>query len=201
MATNTPYGMLTGTWKFWLAPATETVPLLDVAPAGNWVALGATDGDQEFAYKGALTMFTDNHYTGPRKHVRPEEGFTVKAKLAHLTLEDRAKALSMASTSVATATGGSGGALSVKKLPLKRGFNPVRYSLLARGGAVDASNTMSPYVAGPAQLYIPIGVFDGEPSETYGKGSTPLIEFEFVAEIDSTQAAGYEFGYLEVQAS
>lgn len=196
MATTTPYSMLTGMWKFWVAPAGEAKPDINAAPAGNWVALGATEGDQTIKYEGTLTPLYDNHSTGARKYIRPVEGFTVEAALAHLTLEDKAYIASMADTVVVTATSVSA---DVKRLPNRRGFNPTKYALLARGGAVEAENTMSPYGAWPAQLYIPQGVFDGEPSETYSKGGSPTLAFIFRATEDHEQTAGNEFGYLEVQ--
>lgn len=198
MATQTPFGRLAGVWKFYLAPATEAKPNLDASVAGNWVEIGATDGEQTFQLTGALTAFYDNDATGPRKHVRPEEGAMVKATLVNLTLEHRARLRGQPTADVTTTTSG---ALAVKRLPNRRGFIPTRYSLLARGGALEASNTMSPYGAWPAQLWIPIGVFDGEPEETYAKDGSPAIEFEFLAEWDSAQSAGNEFGYLEAQSS
>lgn len=197
MSAQTPYARLVGTWKFWIAPVGTAKPDLDAAPAGDWVALGATDGDQTFRIMGEYTDFKDNESTAPRKHIRPEEGVEVVASLVNLTLEDKAYIRSMAATAVVTA---SSGALNVKRLSNKRGFSPTRYSLLARGGAIE-SNTMSPYGAWPAQLWIPQGVFDGESEEVYAKDGSPAVEFTYRAEHDSTQAAGYELGYLEVQSS
>lgn len=194
MASQTPYAKLVGTWKFWLAPVGEAKPNLDATPAGNWVALGNTEGEQTWKLAGKLTALRDNHSTGPVKHIRPEEGCSIKAKLANLTLEDRAKVRSMASSDVTTTTSG---ALNVKRLANKRGYIPTRYALLARGGAIEPNNTMSPYGAWPAQLWIPQGVFDGEPEETYATDGNPAIEFEFTAEDEATN----QFGYLEVQSS
>lgn len=198
MASQTPYAQLTGTWKFWVATASTAIPDIDAAPSGSWTEIGATDGDQTLQWLGALVAFSDNETTGPRKHVRPEEGFTVAASLVDLTLEKWARVLSMASSDVTTTT--SGGE-SVKKMPLKRGFIPTRYALLARGGAIVSANTLSPYGAWPSQLWIPQGVFDGEPSQAYGKSNRPMVPFLFRAEVDSSQSAGEEFGYLMVQSS
>lgn len=197
MADTTPYAMLTGSWKFWIAVARTAKPDLDDATLTGWTALGNTEGEQTFKFEGSLTPFYDNHSTAARKYVRPVEGFVVQASLAHLTLEDRAIVASMATAVVVTATSG---APTVKQLPLKRGFNPTKYALLARGGAIVASNTMSPYGAWPAQFWIPEGVFDGEPEETYAKDGTPVLQFMFRATADDTQAAGYEFGMLEAQS-
>jgi len=188
-----------GTWKIWIGTASLAAPLLDVAPSGSWIELGSTDGDQEINFTGALTALSDNEHTGPRKHVRAEEGVNFKAALAHLTLESLAKIRGLAATQTVTTT--TSGTLAVKKLPNKRGYIPARYALLARGGAVEASNTMSAYLAGPAQLWIPLGVFDSEPTEAYSKGGSPTPEFTFTAEEDTTQAAGDEMGWLMMQSS
>lgn len=173
MADTTPYGQLTGVWKFWVAAASTAIPNLDASPGGSWAELGKTEGDQNFNWKGALVGFSDNETTGMRKHVRPEEGMEIGAMLVELTLEAMARAMSMAVSAVSSTTSG---ALTVKKLPLKRGYNTTRYALLARGGAIVASNTMSPYGAWPAQLWIPQGVFDGEPSVAYSKGGRPGLQ-------------------------
>lgn len=194
MASTTPYAMLTGTWKFWVAPEGTAKPDLGAAVSGTWVALGNTEGDQTFQYEGTLTELMDNHSTAPKKFIRPSEGFTVTAALSQLTMEDKAYIASMAQSAIATATATG---YNVKQLPNKRGFNPTKYALLARGGALEASNTMSPYGAWPAQLYIPQGVFDGEPQETYSKDGSPTLQFVFRATEDSTQSAGNEFGFLE----
>lgn len=199
MASGTPYAMLTGMWKFWVAAAGTAKPDISDVTLTGFTALGATEGDQTIKYEGSLTMLYDNHATGPRKAIRPVEGFTVQASLAHLTLEDRAYVASMAASDVVTAT--AVGPITVKRLPNRRGFNPTKYTLLARGGAIEATNTLSPYGAWPAQLWIPQGVFDGEPEEKYSKGGSPLLAFVFRAMFDSTQAAGYEFGYLEAESA
>lgn len=199
MADTTPYAMLTGTWKFWVAPSGETKPdLATTPPGGNWVELGNTEGDQILRYEGGLTPFYDNHSTGARKYVRPVEGFVVEAALAHLTFEAKAYIASMAQSVITTAT--ATGPITVKRIPNRRGFNPTKYALLARGGTAVPTNTMSPYGAWPAQLWIPEGVFDGEPEETYSKAGSPLLTFMFRATEDTTQSAGNEFGYLEAQS-
>lgn len=201
MADSTPYARLTGPWTFWVAPFTttaEAAPNLDAAVAGNWVALGNTEGDQSVAFQGALEAMRDNDHLGPVKHVRPEAGLRVTATVVHLTLETMARTLGMA---VADVVGGTSGALTTKKLGLKLDFVPTRYSLLARGGAIVASNTLSPYGAWPAQLYVPLGVFSGEATLTYSKAGSPGIEFNYMAEEDDNQSAGEQFGILLVQSA
>lgn len=195
MSTNTPYGQLVGTCKIYVAPLTagaaEAASEVDDDPAGNWVLLGETDGDQSVKRTGSLTYFTDNDHTGHRKAVRPAEGFQVTATLVNLTLEQRAYVMSMAQSEIAT----DAGPPAIKSLPNKRGYYPTVFSLLVKG-AVD-----SPYGAFPGQHYVPMGVFDGEPTEVRGKANRAGIEFTFEALEDTAQSAGEEFGLLTVQTA
>lgn len=194
MASSTPYARLVGTWRIYVAAVGETKPDLGASVAGNWVELGYTEGEQTYRIHGALQALYDNHSTGRVKHIRPVEGCSFSARVVNLSQEDRARARSMAVSTVTTATATG---YNVKLLPNKRGYIPTRYALLARGGALEAANTMSPYGVLPAQLWIPIGVFDGEPEEVYANDGSPAIEFMFEAEIDDGQSAGNEFGYME----
>lgn len=198
MSAQTPYAQLTGTLTMYAAPAGEAIPDLDAAVAGNWTELGKTDGDQQINWIGTLTEFSNNDATGPIKHIRPAEGLNIVMQLVDLTLENMAQAMSMASSTVTTTTSGL---LAVKELPLRRGFIPERSAILLRGGAVAPSNDWSAYGLWPAQLWIPQGVFEGEPSQVYGKGNRPEVAFTFKAEYDTTQSAGREFGYLQMQSS
>ncbi len=194
MPTNTPYGQLAGTCLFYIAPlaagVAEAEDLVDVTPSGNWVALGETDGDQSVQRGGSLTYFRDNDHTGPRKAVRPNEELKITATLVNLTMEQRAYVLSMAQSDITTAV-----TPSRKILANKRGFYPTVYSLIVKG-TVD-----SPYGALPGQYYIPMGVFDGEPTEVRSKDGRPGLEFTFTALEDTAQSSGEEFGVLTVQTS
>lgn len=200
MASLTPYARLVGTWVFYVAAASTAAPNLDANPGGSWTQLGNTDGDQSYQWSGAHVALRDNHTTGPRKHILPEQDFRVNASIVHLTLENLAYALGMAVADVVTTTSG---ALDVKKLGLIRNYTPQRFALLARGGAVDsgASNTMSAYGAWPAQLWIPAGVFASEPQPTFSKGGSPALACVFTAEYDDSQSAGEEFGWLMMRSA
>jgi len=195
MTTNTPYGQLVGTCKLYVAPLSagvaEAEDAVNVTPSGNWVELGETDGDQSVQRTGALTYFSDNDHTGNRKAVRPEEGMIISATLVNLTLEQRAYVLSMAQSDITTAAGPP----AIKSMPNKRGFIPTVYSLILKG-TVD-----SPYGALPAQYYIPMGVFDGEPTEVRAKDGRPGLEFAFTALEDTAQSSGEEFGIMTAQTS
>src|SRR3990172_8325433 len=100
------------------------------AVSAPWADLGNTEGEQKLKYEGTLTPFYDNSSTGARKYVRATEGFTVEAAFPHLTLQAKAYVASMAASVVTTAT--ATGPVTVKRIPNRRGFNPTKYSLLAR---------------------------------------------------------------------
>jgi len=198
MGSVTPYYRLTGVWKFWLHAPGTAEPDLDDSTLTGWTVFGATDGTQSYKHKGPLVSFSSNDYSGSLLHVRPTEGFEVNATLINMTLEQIAYALGMATSDVST---GTSGALAVKELPLRRGFVPTRYALLGRGGAVPASNTMSAYGAWPAQIYIPQGVFGGEPQMDFAKNGSPGLPFMYIAEIYTSATAGEEFGKIVMQSS
>ena len=191
---------LVGTWKFWVADAGEAEPDLDDGSLITWTELGLTRDDQAFQWTGTLTGLTDNDTTGMRRHIRPEEGFTITANLAQLTLENIAQITGLGAAAVTT---GTSGVLSVKELNLLRGFEPKQFAILARGAAVGLTpvTNKSPYLAGPAQIWIPCGVFDGEPELTFNKEESPSMEFIYTAEIDDTQPTGEEFGRWIAQES
>lgn len=180
---------LVGTWGFFIAVAGTAEPDLDAVLPGAWVTMGLTRNDQTFQWTGGLNGLTDNDTTGMRRHIRPEEGFTITSELAQLTLENIANVTGLGAAAV---TDGTSAVVSVKELGLLRGFEPLSFALVARGGALGANK--SPYGAFPAQLWIPCGVFDGEPELTFNKEDSPSMEFIYTAEIDDTQPAGDEFG-------
>lgn len=198
MASQTPFARLVGPLKIYIAPSTEAPPNLDAAVAGNWVELGTTDGEQTIKQSGSLERFSDNEANAMRKSVRPEDGWELTAALVNITLEDRAYINSRLAAAVTTTTSG---ALTVKRLANARGYIPERFSLLLRGGAITGTNTESPYLSGPAQHYVPLGVFDGEPEEVRSKDGSPALEFNYKAEWDAAQAAGDELGWMLAQSA
>lgn len=194
MATNTePFSRLTGTLDVYIAPNTgtaEAAPDVDEAPAGNWVALGPTEGDQEIAYEGGLTFFYDNSHQGAVKSTRPQEDPMVRFTVVGLTLENFGYILS-AVGDVSTAAGPP----AIKTLNIKRGSSPTEYSLLLRGSA------SSPYGNFPGQWYVPKCVQAGEPVVTFAKDGSPGLACEFHVLEDSDQSAGAEMGNLTVQTA
>lgn len=190
MGAMEPFNQLTGTLKVYLAPATEPEPVVNAQPAGNWVHVGATDGEQSIAHMGELTRFRDNLRQGPVKVVRPEEDVEITMTIVELTLENWARVISSVSRVISAS-----GPPPTKRLPLKRGADPTEYSLLLRG------NVLSPYGAFPGQFYIPRCVAGGEPTATFAKDGRPGLEVTFIVLEDIDQPAGDEMGWLRVQTA
>jgi len=198
MSSQVPYARLVGTWKFWLAAVSTVEPAIDDATLTGWTEFGRTDGDQTFAFTGGLTALRDNQSTVPQKHIRPDGGLDVSGTVVSLTLENMARVLSKAASDVITATSG---AVNVKEMTFGRTYAPTQYSLLARGGAIEPTNSMSAYGIGPGQIWIPKGAFEGTPSMAFGRAATPGLAFMFHAEWDESQATGYEVGNIIMQSS
>ncbi len=190
MADMTPYDHLVGPLKVYLAPYGEAVPAINVAPAGNWVEIGETDGEQSIQHAGGLTYFYDNDHQGPVKATRPQEDPVVKFTVVGLTLEHYARVLDRVADVVTVA-----GPPATKTLPIKRGATPNVYAMLFRGSA------LSPYGALPGMYVIPLGVFDGEPEPTFAKDGRAALECEFHALEDDNQSDASRLGWLVVQTS
>jgi len=190
MANTKPFERLTGTLSVYLAPVGEAEPVVNVSPAGNWILVGATDGEQSQQNAGTLTYFHDNDHQGPVKAVRPEEDVIFRFGLVGLTLEHYARVLDDVANVVS-----AGGPPATKTMPLKRGAVPNEYSLLFKGAAA------SPYGAFPGQYWVPRGVFDGEPQPTFAKDGSPMLECEFHALEDDTQSDIERLGHLKVQTA
>jgi hypothetical protein len=190
MAENSPFDQITGTLAFYVGPVGEAVPDVSAAPAGNWYFLGFTDGEQVLTHAGPLTKFYINEAQGPQKAVRPQEDPVFTFGLVQLTLETWATVLSQAANVTAAA-----GPPAIKSMPLKRGRTPTEYALLARG------STQSPYAALPAQVIIPRGSFDDEPTPTFAKDGRAMLECQFMAWEDTTVAAADSLGWIEAQTA
>ena len=197
MATNTPYSRLTGTLTIYIAAYGTAATDLDVAMPGAWTEFGPTDGNQSIKATGGKEYFYDNDNLGPVKAVTPQSGVEVLATLMNMTPEQLAVAIGMAATDVVDHDTGLG--VSVRLLPLGKDFAANEYAMTLRGGAQPITNVDSPFGAFPAQVYIPRGVFDGEPELVRSKDGSPGAEFNFVALVDPNAAAGREMGYSESQ--
>ena len=197
MPTNTPFSRLTGTLSVYVAAYGTAATDIDVAMPGAWTELGPTDGNQSIKVLGSKEFFYDNDNLGPVKAVTPVAGVTITATQVNMTPEQLAVAIGMAATDVVDHDTGLGA--SVRLLPLGRDFAANEYAMTLRGGAQPITNVDSPFGAFPAQIYIPRGVFDGEPELVRAKDGSPGAEFTFTALVDPNAAAGRELGYFEAR--
>lgn len=198
MSTNVPYSRLVGTWIISSAVYTTAATDLDTALPGPWTTLGPTDGTQSAKFVGGYELFYDNDALAPKKAVRPMAGFTVAFTLVNMLPEQWALVIGQAAADVVDADL-AGPVVSVRRIPLLRDHAPTEYALTLRGGAQTPTNVDSPYGVFPSQIYIPRGVFDGEPEEVRSKDGSPGLEVSFTALHDDTVAAGLELGYFEAQ--
>ena len=197
MPTNTPYSRLSGTLTVSVAAYGTAATDIDVALPGAWTELGPTDGTQSIKILGSYEYFYDNDNLGPVKAVKPVAGVTVTATLMNMTPEQLARVFGHAATDVVDHD--TGLAVSVRLLPLAKDFAANEYAMTLRGGAQPITNLDSPFGAFPAQIYIPRGVFDGEPELVRSKDGSPGAEFTFTALVDPNAAAARELGYFEAQ--
>jgi hypothetical protein len=191
MSAMKPWAELIGKADIYVAPYGEAEPAIDAAVGGNWVLLGATDGDQTIKFAGAHTFFRDNDHTGPVSARRPEEDVMVEFTIVHSTLENIARVMHNVSHITTTTSG----AAAVKKMGFRRGQVPTEYALLMRG------ETDSPYGLYRGQNYIPRCISDAEPELTRGKDTRAEIACSFVALEDDAVSEDYRLGWSTVQTS
>lgn len=192
MAGNLPHNQLAGIpLTIYTGPVGETVPDVDDTPAGNWLVLGPTTGDQTFALEGGVETFSDNDHLGPVKAIRPEQFVRGTFTLVDMQLEALARAISDVSE-VASATGPP----ATKTLGLKRGAYPTEYALLFRGSVA------SPYGAYPAMIVIPRAVFEHEPELVYSKEGRVEHECIILALEDDAQGdEDHKMGWVVAQTA
>lgn len=191
MGAFSPFSVLVGPLKVYIAPGQTAEPDVDTEPGSGWVRLAGTTGDQEIEFGGGgVTHFTDNDHQAPTGGVRGDEMTMVRFEVQSLTLESYARIISdVGKVRTGTTTAGNG----IKRLPLKRGFLLTPYSLLLKGEAD------SPYGVYPGQYYIPLCIQQSNPTMTRSKTGRASLACEFVIYEDDNQSIGDEMGWLTVQ--
>ncbi|KPV54861.1 hypothetical protein SE17_01220 [Kouleothrix aurantiaca] len=192
MAAGNPFEQLTGPCKVYIAPYGEPVPEINIMPAGNWVLLGSTDGDQKIKHGAKTTTFKDNDHQGPVKVIRHEEDIDVKFKVVDLSMENYAYIIH----NVSKITSGLTSVVPVtyKRMPLKRGATLFEYAMLFRGP------TASPYGIYPGMYVFPRCVNVSEPETTWGKNQRVALEVGMQILEDDAQTEDDQMGWLIVQA-
>jgi hypothetical protein len=190
MALDQPFDQIVGPVTVYVGPASEPVPDVDTVPAGNWLELGALDGDVAMEWTQSVVYFSDNDHTGDIKAARESESLMVTLPLVGVTHINLATILSDAANIAVDA-----GPPAISTVPFKRGVTMVFYAILLVGAAD------SPFGNFPAFRYVPKGVFDGSPVETRSQAGRPVLEVVLHALEDITQAAGDELGWTSAQTA
>lgn len=191
MSSIAPFDVVRGVpLTIYVAPVGEAVPDVDVTPAGNWVDIGKTDGDQTLDIQGDNVYWSDNTQQGDVAAVRPHEVVMCSFTLVDVTLENMARLMDSASDVVTAA-----GPPAIKTLPLQRGGVPANYAMLMR------SLTASPYGAFAAMYVLPLGTFDSIEPMTYGQDQRVEFAVDFHVMADPAQSAGSELGFLVAQTA
>jgi hypothetical protein len=192
-----PYEVIAAPFVVWFAPVGEAFPLIDVAPAGNWLKVG-TSGDLNYMDEGVTVQHAQSIErwrslgdTAPRKVFRTEEDLMIRLVLADITLEQYRHALNMNAVTTVAAGAGTAG---YKKIGLSRGSAVAQRAILVRGG-------VSPYGDGwNLQYEVPIAFQTGEPEVVYRKDEPAGLALEWTAIIDPSAASADErFGRLVAQ--
>lgn len=191
MSGMSPFAQLIGVSKIYLAPYGTALPTLDTTPAGAWVELGPTDGDQTITSEGDMEYWTDNDGNSNVTARRGESTVMATFTLVGLTMENLGRVMHNISNIITTTSG----ALAVKEVGLEQSYVPTEYALLIRG------DTMSPYGVWPAQTFIPRGIFENSVERGTGKTTRAEIECEFSALRDDAQVSGKKLGWSQAQAS
>ncbi|MDZ4306982.1 hypothetical protein [Allopontixanthobacter sp.] len=192
-----PYEIIGAPLTVWIAPVGEAFPLINVAPAGNWVKLG-TNGDRNYSNDGVTVSHSKTYQkarpagaTGPIKAFLDEEDLMIRLVLWDITLEQYAYALN--SNTVTTTAAGSGTA-GFKKIGLSQSVGrTAEFALIARG--------LSPYdEAMAAQYEVPRCYDSGSAEPVYRKGQPAGLALELTALEDLEAASEDErFGRFVAQ--
>jgi len=191
-----PYEIIGAPYTLWLAPVGEAFPLIDAAPAGNWIKVG-TNGDRNYSDDGVTVAHSQSlekarpvGSTGPVKAWRTEEDLMIRLSLWDMTLEQYAKALN--DVEITTTAAGSGTA-GFKAMGLSQGQEVTAYALLVRG--------ISAYGDGyTGQYEVPRCYQSGNPEPVLTKGKPAALDLEFTALEDLNASSDAErFGRLVMQ--
>lgn len=178
-----PYEIVGQPLTLWVAPVGTAFPLIDAAPAAEWILVG-TSGDNNYSDAGVTVTHSQTinkvrpaGSVGPRKAFRADEDLMFALTLWDVTLEQYALALGRLEAVTTTAAGA--GTAGFKTLGLSRGETVPEMALLARG--------VSPYADGMAAQYqVPRCYQSGNPAPVYNKGVPAGLALQFEALEDLT---------------
>lgn len=190
---SAPYEIIAKPLTLYLAPVGTAFPLLDAAPAVDWIQVG-TSGAKNYEDDGvtvthdqSIETFTGAGGTGKQKAWRTEEDLLIGVTLVDLSPAQYAQALNNA-TVTTVAAGVS--TVGQKHFALQQGLDVAVFALLARGKSTvnEALN---------AQYEVPKVIQAASPAPVHSKGAPAGLELQFQALEDSTLG----FGKLRIQTA
>lgn len=160
---------------YW-APVGEAFPIIEVAPAGNWLVLGAAVAERTNEDGVMVTMEQDFEEFRSAGHSAPQEASRVSESLiVSLTLHDlRPEMLRLVlNNNAVTSTAAGGGKAGFDEIDFERGAGkPTEMALLVRGISTQ-------FATGNAQYQIPRCYVSSSPEIVHTKGEAAGIEIEF----------------------
>ena len=184
------YSILVGVGELWVAPIGTAFPDVNATPSTSWTNLGDTRDGVKFTKTQKVNKIRHDQRTGGVKAVRSEEDAQIETKLPEVTLENLARVLGTAVTTVAAGVG----TIGTKTIGLHQGSTVTEYAILLRGD--------SPYGAYPAQYQIPRGYFEGDLSLEMTNEDEQVIGVTItVLEDLSESTEAYRFGKLVAQTA
>lgn len=181
-----PLTIVAAPFEIWIAPVGESFPLIDAAPAGNWVKLG-TSGVYSMSEDGVTIQKNQTispvyvlGMTTPIKAFRSQETLQISFTLFDITLENYKNLINGGTV---TDSPESSGVAGYRSLDLVGGFDVFQRALLARG------LKGSPYLADVhCQYQIPVVYQNSSPSVVYKKDAPAGLSFEYMALADPSRA-------------
>lgn len=192
-----PFEIIAAPFTAYFGPLGEAFPLIDAAPAGNWVKIG-TSGAENYDEEG-VSVGHDQEIkevrslgsTGAIKAFRDSEGLAIGFTVWDVTLESYA--LGLNSNTVTTTAAGSGTA-GFKEMPFYRGQSVATMALLVRGDVSPYGDAMK------MQYEVPYCYLSSSPEVVYRKSDPAGLAFEFRALVDPNAASdAAKFGRLLAQ--
>lgn len=200
MANSEPFEIIAAPFEMYVAPVGTAFPLIDAAPAVDWVKVGTSgnlnisDAGVTIAHHQATKIWRSLGDAGARKIFRTEEDLLISFELADISLEQYQIALN--SNPVTTVAAGIGTA-GYKKLGLSRGLGIATRALLLRG--VDSSAYGEAWTA---QYEVPLAQQTGDPKVVITRSDPAMLALEWTALVDFGAASPDErFGRLVMQTA
>lgn len=182
---TTAYAILVGVGQLYIAPVGTAFPAVNATPGASWVAVGDTRDGVKINFSQSVNKIRHDQRTGPVKATRSEEDVTLETALPEATLENLARVLGVAVTTVEAGVG----TIGTKTIGMYRGQTVDEYAILFRG--------TSAYGSFPAQYQLARGFFDGDAELEHTNEDEVKIPVSFVALEDLNESTEeYRFGRL-----